>query len=222
LVAAAYNLLLWLFAPAAVPLVALRMRWRGRPWRRVGESLGFPPRIVTHEAPGAIWVHAVSVGEALLAVSLVRRLRERFPDRRIVVSTATPTGQDIAREKLSRWADAIFYAPFDFPWAVRATMRAVRPALLVVLETEIWPNLFREAKRHGAGLLLVWDDLGAATVIASLVGCIWATAALVVMSAYPRDTLEPLPPRCTFVQKPASVARVCELVEALVAERGES
>lgn len=99
-------------------------------------------------------MHAVSVGEALLAVSLVRRLRERFPERSIVVSTATPTGQEMAREKLSRWADAIFYAPFDFPWAVRATMRAVQPGLLIVLETEIWPNLFREAKRHGAGLLL--------------------------------------------------------------------
>ena len=155
MVAVAYNLLLWLLAPAAVPLVALRMRFRGRPWRRVSESLGFPPRSVTHERPGAIWVHAVSVGEALLAVSLVRRLREQFPERRIVVSTATPTGQDIAQEKLSPWADAIFYVPVDFPWAVRATMRAVKPGLLIVLETEIWPNLYREAKRHGAGLLLV-------------------------------------------------------------------
>ena len=81
MVAAAYNLLLWLLAPAAVPLVALRMRLRGRPWRRVWESLGFPPRSLTQERPGAIWVHAVSVGEALLAAGLVRRLRERFPDR---------------------------------------------------------------------------------------------------------------------------------------------
>ena len=95
------------------------------------------------------------MGEALLAAGLVRRLRARFPDSRIVVSTATPTGQDIAREKLAASADAIFYAPFDFPWAVRATMRAVKPGLLIVLETEIWPNLFREAKRHGAGLLMV-------------------------------------------------------------------
>ena len=154
MVAAAYNLLLWLLAPAAVPLVALRMCWRGRTWRRVWESLGFPPRSLKQERPGAIWVHAVSVGEAQLAAPLVRRLRERFPDRSIVVSTSTPTGQDIAREKLSRWADPIFYTPFDFPWAVRATLRAVKPALLIVLETEIWPNLFREAKRHGAGLLL--------------------------------------------------------------------
>ncbi len=90
-----------------------------------------------------------------MAVSLVRRLRERFPERPLVVSTSTPTGQAVAEQKLSEWADGVFYAPFDFPWAVRATMRAVRPSLLLVLETEIWPNLFREAKRHGAGLAIV-------------------------------------------------------------------
>jgi tetraacyldisaccharide 4'-kinase len=94
------------------------------------------------------------VGEALLAVPLVRALRERFPEKRIVVSTGTPTGQDMARERLAPFCDAIFYVPFDFPWAVRATMRAVKPGLLLVLETEIWPNLYREAKRHGASLLL--------------------------------------------------------------------
>ncbi|MCB1021914.1 MAG: 3-deoxy-D-manno-octulosonic acid transferase, partial [Acidobacteria bacterium] len=120
----------------------------------MAESLGFPPARLTQPGPGAIWVHAVSVGEALLAVPLVRRLRERFPGRAIVFSTSTPTGQDIAQEKLTSYCDQIFYAPFDFPWAVRATMRAVKPALLLVLETEIWPNLFREAKRHGTSVLL--------------------------------------------------------------------
>ena len=155
MVAAGYNLLLWLLAPVAVPFVALRMRWRGRPWSRVWESLGWPPQFAFAGRPAPIWVHAVSVGEALLALSLLRALRERFPDRPLVVSTSTPTGQAVAEEKLSKWVDRVFYAPFDFPWAVRATMRAVRPALVIVLETEVWPNLYREAKLHGAGLLLV-------------------------------------------------------------------
>lgn len=94
--------------------------------------------------PGAIWVHAVSVGELLAVLPMLRRLKECFPQRRLVVSTTTATGQRLARERLT-WADAIFYFPLDWPGPVRRAFAAVRPALIVIAETEIWPNFLRAA-----------------------------------------------------------------------------
>ncbi len=103
----------------------------------------------------SIWLHAVSVGEVLSCEELVAGLRRRFPNVKLLVSTTTATGQKMAREKLGRLADGIFYSPIDLPFAVRRVLRRLRPRLVIVAETEIWPNLFRETKRSGAGLLLV-------------------------------------------------------------------
>src|SRR2546425_6559289 len=100
-------------------------------------------------AAGAIWIHAVSVGEALAALPLARRLKERFPERRLVVSTTTATGQRLAGEARDG-AYTVFYFPLDWGIPVRRALRAVRPSLVVILETEIWPNFLREARR-GSG-----------------------------------------------------------------------
>jgi 3-deoxy-D-manno-octulosonic-acid transferase len=104
---------------------------------------------------GGIWVHAVSVGEAMAAVPLVRGLRERFPERPVYVSTTTETGQATARERLGKWAAGVFYFPLDLSWIVRRTIGRVRPSLIVILETEIWPNFLREAARGGIPVLFV-------------------------------------------------------------------
>jgi 3-deoxy-D-manno-octulosonic-acid transferase len=104
------------------------------------------------ESGGTIWLHVVSVGEALAAVPLARALKERFPNRRLVVSTTTATGQAVARERLS-FADAIFYFPLDWRGTVRRALRAVRPDAIVILETEIWPNFLREAHRAGVPVI---------------------------------------------------------------------
>jgi len=106
------------------------------------------------ERPGAIWIHAVSVGELLSCVGLAKRLKEAHPNRPLVVSTTTITGQSLARERL-QFADAVFYFPLDWTFCVRRVLQAVRPAIVIVLETEIWPNFLREAKRQDLPVLFV-------------------------------------------------------------------
>ena len=104
--------------------------------------------------PGAIWIHAVSVGELLSSIALAKRLKEAYPNRPLVVSTTTITAQSLARERLE-FADAVFYFPLDWSFSVRSVLRAVRPSLIVVLETEIWPNFLRETRRQNIPVLFV-------------------------------------------------------------------
>jgi 3-deoxy-D-manno-octulosonic-acid transferase len=88
-------------------------------------------------------------------VEFLRRLRAEFPHSRLFVSTSTLAGRAAAGDKLRDLADGVFYAPVDYVWAVRRVLRALRPAVVAIAETEIWPNLFREAHRTGAGLAIV-------------------------------------------------------------------
>jgi len=141
------------------PLLVLYLGWRvvrdRRYWRGLSERLGFLPAEFRPAAPGAIWVHAVSVGEVFSTVELLRRLREEHAAAPLFVSTTTLAGRAAAEQKLAGFADGVFFAPLDFCFAVRRALRALRPRLLVVMETEIWPNLWREAKRTGCGLLVI-------------------------------------------------------------------
>src|SRR6185369_16866872 len=91
------------------------------------------------ERTGELWLHAVSVGEVLAGVTLAKRLKEEFPGRPVVISTTTMTGQALAKERMP-FADAVIYFPLDWQFCVRRAVAAVRPALVIVLETEIWPN----------------------------------------------------------------------------------
>jgi tetraacyldisaccharide 4'-kinase len=127
-----------------------RRYWRGFPERLGGRPTSFPATV-----PGAIWLHAVSVGEVVSAVGLLQELRARSPGTPLYVSVGTVAGRGIAEEKLAAVADGVFYAPIDYAWAVRRVLRRIRPAVLVILETEIWPMLYREAKRAGCALLVV-------------------------------------------------------------------
>lgn len=97
-----------------------------------------------------IWVHTVSVGEFLAAQPLIERLASEFPSYRLVVSTTTTTGQRLARERLGRGkqTDNLFYFPFDWAFSVRRALNRVNPALVVLLETELWPNFLRECRRR--------------------------------------------------------------------------
>ncbi len=125
--------------------------YRKTMWERLGRWHASHVEI----RPGAVWLHAVSAGEVIAAVALVHQLRAQSPNTPIVLSTATLSGRAMADEKLWNAVERIFYAPLDYAFAVRAVLRRVQPAVLVVLETEIWPNLFREAKRFGCGVVLV-------------------------------------------------------------------
>src|SRR6266704_1390439 len=121
--------------------------------QRVG--LKFPPELAANGGPSrAIWVHAVSVGEVLAAVPFARCLKQRFPGWRLVISTTTVTGQKLACERMN-FSDAVFYFPFDWNGPVRRAFRAVRPGVIVILETEIWPNLVRHARKTGVPVIFV-------------------------------------------------------------------
>lgn len=150
-----YNLALTLLAPAALPWWLLRSRAKGQPWSSLPERLGRLDAPRNRTPGGSIWLHAVSVGEVLSAAPLLRRLRERFPATPLYVSAATAAGRQLAEQKLGAAADAVFAAPLEFPWCVSRVFRALRPRLLIVLETEIWPNYFLQAERFGAQTLLL-------------------------------------------------------------------
>jgi 3-deoxy-D-manno-octulosonic-acid transferase len=122
----------------------------GKYLSNLGERFGFSlddlARLPT-DRPGAIWIHAVSVGEALSGVALAKRLKEKYPKRPLIVSTTTHTGHALAKERMP-FADAVIYFPFDWAFSVRKLLEAVKPALVVVLETEIWPNFLRESRNR--------------------------------------------------------------------------
>lgn len=129
---------------------------RGKYLESFRERMGYLPRTLyrgTSDGAG-IWVHAVSVGEVLAARPLVESLRKRFPDRTIFVSTTTVTGQRVARERVG-CADGFFYFPFDWSGPVHRALDRVRPGLIVILETEIWPNFLREADRADIPVVFV-------------------------------------------------------------------
>lgn len=153
LIFALYRILL----TVGFPLLILYVLGRGlkdrRYFRGLGERFGSLPLEAT--CPGGFWLHAVSVGEVLVAATLIRELRARHPDRQVYVSCATLAGRELAEARLRGVADGVFYAPFDYPWMVRRVLRRLRPAAVVILETEIWPNLWREARRFGASLSVV-------------------------------------------------------------------
>lgn len=120
---------------------------------RLGQSFPALEKLPA-ERRGAIWLHAVSVGEVLAGVTLAKRLREEFPDRPLVVSTTTITGQALAKERMP-FADAVIYFPLDWQFCVRRALNAVKPALVVVLETEIWPNFLRVASESNVPVQFV-------------------------------------------------------------------
>jgi tetraacyldisaccharide 4'-kinase len=124
-------------------------------WRSLPQRFGLLPRSFRQTAPGAIWLHAVSVGEVLACVELLRGLRAALPRTAVFISTSTLAGRAIAGEKLAGLADGVFYAPVDYAFAVRRALRALRPSVVAIAETEIWPNLIREAKRTGAAVTTV-------------------------------------------------------------------
>lgn len=142
-----YSLLMGLAAILLSPYWLVQGLLHGKYLSNIKERLGFSfPSLggLPAQRPGAIWIHAVSVGEVLSGVALAQKLKQAYPDRPLIISTTTITGQTLARDRVP-FADAVIYFPLDWTFCVRRALRAVRPAIVVVLETEIWPNFLREA-----------------------------------------------------------------------------
>jgi len=152
-----YSFLAAVLALISAPYWLIRGLRHGKYLSNLGERLGFSvpaAEDLPAQRPGAIWLHAVSVGETLAAVGLARRLKEAYPQRPLVISTTTQTGQTLAKERMP-FADAVIYFPFDWMFSVRRVLDAVKPAVVVILETEIWPNFLRETGERGIPVVFV-------------------------------------------------------------------
>ncbi len=152
-----YNLVLPLGFIFFVPGLLWKL-WRRPGWKKTfGERFGCysKARKIELEAyKNGIWIHAVSVGESVIALALSKKLRAQYPEKPIIISTGTTTGQELVRKQLPEGAAAIF-CPMDFLWMVKKVLRMLKPQMLVIFETEIWPNLIVQAKKHGVKTALV-------------------------------------------------------------------
>lgn len=148
-----YSLALSIAFVLAAPWYLWKGRGTGRYTSSFRERMGRLPSTLNEGRGPTVWIHAVSVGEVLAARALIAPLKARFPGHRVLVSTTTVTGQEIARKNLT--ADGVFFAPFDLVGPVSRALDVVRPSLLVLVETELWPNLIREARRRGARVAVV-------------------------------------------------------------------
>ena len=144
-----------MFLPFIVVYLLLRAYRDRRYLQSLAERFGWLPRTLQGTGGISIWLHAVSVGEVLSSFRLIERLRTEYPALSVYVSSTTLAGKALAKEKLAGLASGVFYAPLDYGFVVRKILRSLRPSLVIVVETEIWPNLYREIKRSGAGLLIV-------------------------------------------------------------------
>ncbi len=149
-----YSLLLTAGILALLPWFLLDAVRHGKYVAGLRERMGGVPPLKADGRP-VIWLHCVSVGETQAARPLVRALRENFPAHALVVSTITLTGQRLAREVFKDEAAAVFYFPFDWAWSVRRTLRALKPAVVLVMETELWPRFLRECSVRGVPVALV-------------------------------------------------------------------
>jgi 3-deoxy-D-manno-octulosonic-acid transferase len=151
-----YNVALLAALVAGAPWWLWRVARTEKYREGLRERLGRVPerltRIVQDGKP-VIWLHAVSVGEVLAVSRLVEEIGAAFPGHRLLVSTTTRTGQALARERFG--AERVFYCPLDLPWAVRAYLEALRPSMLVLAETEFWPNLLNGCFRRGVPVAVV-------------------------------------------------------------------
>jgi 3-deoxy-D-manno-octulosonic-acid transferase len=152
-----YSALMAVAAVLTAPYWLIQGLRHGKYLSNLKERLGLALTAVARlpaERPGAIWIHAVSVGEVLSGVALAKRLKETYSQRPLVISTTTETGQALAKERMP-FADAVIYFPFDWAFSVRRVLLAVKPGIVIVLETEIWPNFLRETRRENVPVVFV-------------------------------------------------------------------
>ena len=147
-----YNVVILLISPVLLVYFLIRLWLRGFDLRAVRERFGFLPEL-PDAGGGRLWLHAVSVGEVGVAAVLVPVLLRKKPELKIVLSTVTQTGRNEARKILG--VEQLIYLPLDFPLIVRSAFRRIRPSMIALIETEIWPNLVAEAARRNIPVSIV-------------------------------------------------------------------
>lgn len=149
-----YSLLLTIGFILLLPRFAIDAMRSGKYVTGLRQRLGQLPAIDTSNKQ-VIWLHCVSVGETQAARSLVRALRAEYPDHRLVVSTTTVTGQQVARDLFAEDAALVFYFPVDLAWIVRRVLRVLKPSAVLIMETELWPRLLRECRKRAIPVALL-------------------------------------------------------------------
>lgn len=151
-----YNVIFPFVLLALLPGFVLRMVRRGKYRHKFGQRFAiYSARVQARLATGGwTWMHAVSVGEVLIGLKLIREMKRRDPALKIILSTTTSTGFALADKEKSGWLEPI-YNPVDFFWTARRTIRLVRPRQLILVEAEVWPNLTAEARKLGIPVVLV-------------------------------------------------------------------
>lgn len=137
------------------PIAAMSMKRRGYTQDSINRKCGVIPEEGFSKEDNVIMFHGVSVGEAVALENLVKASRKEFPDTKIVVTTGTHTGQDIAKKKLGETADLITYFPADFPCCIKKFLDKVNTKVVFIAETEIWPNFAMECKKRGIKLYII-------------------------------------------------------------------
>jgi 3-deoxy-D-manno-octulosonic-acid transferase len=148
-----YSALLSLVLLLTFPYWLAQMFRHGKYRQGLPQRMGRIPTSLAEMKHPAIWVHAVSVGEVLAVSGLVNELRRRYPKWRVVISTTTDTGQKLAQSRFGE--EDVFYFPLDLATAIRPYLEAIRPSLIVIAETEFWPNFLRLARASGARIAVV-------------------------------------------------------------------
>ncbi|MBI2413703.1 MAG: 3-deoxy-D-manno-octulosonic acid transferase [Deltaproteobacteria bacterium] len=152
-----YDILLHISVIVLLPYFVVKM-FTARKYRDgIPERFGFIGREKIQAASGSplIWIHAVSVGETKAVAPVVKSLKQRNPGVKILFSTVTRTGNATAAKDLSGSIDALIYFPLDLSWAIRRVARAFKPAAFVVIEKEIWPNIFLEMKKENVPVIIL-------------------------------------------------------------------
>ncbi len=150
-----YSLALSFLFLLFVPYFIYQAIRHGKYFNNLKERLGFvPEKIQDHQRP-TIWVHTVSVGEFNAARPLLEKIKKELPQYRLVVSTTTLTGQQLARKECPQKIDGAFYFPFDWKFSVRRALNQIQPTAVIILETEVWPRFLRECKMRGIQTAIV-------------------------------------------------------------------
>jgi 3-deoxy-D-manno-octulosonic-acid transferase len=157
-----YNIIVFIFLliglPILLPLALLSEKRRKTVWHRLGisqpETRAAMPEL-DDSAPKPIWVHALSVGEVLSAEPLLWGLKKRFPNRPLFLTVSTQTGYEIAQKQFKALVAAIRFFPFDLPFSVKRVVRSIDPALVFIVETDIWPNFLAELQKRSIPVFLV-------------------------------------------------------------------
>ena len=140
-----YSFLLTLACVALLPYFAWQAVFKRKYLNNLAQRLGRLPAAWRDDGRPTLWLHAVSVGETLAVLPLLKALHAQFPQHQLIVSTTTATGQQVARDRAVE-ADGVCYFPFDWRFAVRRALAAIKPQAVILMESELWPNFLAECR----------------------------------------------------------------------------